>query len=360
MEKSNCSKCLRSSVMDERKIIYSDLGKTITVKDDNDNTLKVYNLGEQKEGTSIELYHAPPSLEIAYKIQADGFDLNLSGNKEGELGVGVYMSTDLQKAMNYAEIYSSKDKENPHEAVVLKLLVDLGNCIEIEQRNDPIMKTWHENGYDSCWFHKVDQHGVYCIRDTSRIQVIDMFLGRTLLPPFTNDKVYNSDYFYSHKNYIVCDNDYIKHCPICDNTSGFPFSYNNDNHSFNTKNNNTINYYDNFLNDNIIHNFDNIQCKYCNKSLLSGYITYEIINEDQVIMDNLSYPCDVFKPIKIYSQNIENMENIEDYFVKDFNYTTGNIYDILSRLTTSQSRAILYCSDCNNIIFNTLETSESH
>lgn len=48
MEKSNCSNCLRESIMDHRKLVYSEDNNEVFIKDENENTIKTIN---------VETYH---------------------------------------------------------------------------------------------------------------------------------------------------------------------------------------------------------------------------------------------------------------------------------------------------------------
>lgn len=171
-------------------------------------------------------------------------------------------------------------------------------------------------------------------------------------------KTFSHDDFYENKKYIIEDNDYIKYCPECDNTSGFPCSYDNNEHNFKTHNNNTISYYDNFLEDNIIHNFDNIQCKYCSRELLKGFYSHEIITEEDINIKNLSIPYDINKPVKIYSHNLNGLENKENYYIKDIYFSKYEDNFITNKFTSHDTRSILYCSTCNYCIINSLETIE--
>ena len=54
-------------------------------------------------GRPTEFYHGT-SLEAILGIQANGFRVDLSGSNAGQaLGEGVYMTTTLEKALNYAK-----------------------------------------------------------------------------------------------------------------------------------------------------------------------------------------------------------------------------------------------------------------
>ena len=171
-------------------------------------------------------------------------------------------------------------------------------------------------------------------------------------------KVLSHDDLYENKKYIIEDNDYIKYCPECDNTSGFPCSYDNNEHIFKTYNNNTISYYDNYLEDNIIHNFDNIQCKYCSQKLLKGFYSHEIITEEDIISKNLSIPYDVNKPVKIYSHNLNGLENKDNYYIKDIYFSKYEDNFITNKFTSVDGCSTLYCPTCNYCIINSLETIE--
>lgn len=161
---------------------------------------------------------------------------------------------------------------------------------------------------------------------------------------------------YHNKNFIIPSNDYINYCPKCDNFSGYPHSYDNEEKTFKTRNNNRINFYDNYLEDNIIHNFDNVQCKICSQNLLKGFYSHEIITEKDIIDYNLSIPTDVLKPIKIYSQDLNGLENKEDYYRKSI--ICGIFEDNFKthKMTSYNGRSILYCPECSFGILNSLET----
>ena len=118
-------------------------------------------------------YHAT-NLEAALKIQAEGFRVDLSGSNAGaRLGPGVYCTVTLQKAMQYCK--------GPHGGIVFELQVDLGKCKKLE-RNDPLMTTWQQNGYDSAWA-PADSGGSgleeNCIKDSARIRIVRAIAGHT-------------------------------------------------------------------------------------------------------------------------------------------------------------------------------------
>jgi len=90
-------------------------------------------------------YHGT-SIEAAFKIQDEGFRVDLSGSNAGALlGNGIYCSTTLEKALNYA-------KRHVASGVIFELRVVLGKCKELKQ-GDPL-NTWQQEGYDSAWAPK--------------------------------------------------------------------------------------------------------------------------------------------------------------------------------------------------------------
>ena len=79
-----------------------------------------------------EFYHGT-SLASAFAIQAHGFRVDLAGsNASAALGSGVYVTTTLEKAHNYAK--GRPQKPNSARGVVLKLKVDLERCKKIETK----------------------------------------------------------------------------------------------------------------------------------------------------------------------------------------------------------------------------------
>eukprot|EP01050_Picozoa_sp_SAG11_P027526 SAG11_NODE_7008_length_1209_cov_1.750450_2_plen_268_part_00 len=118
-----------------------------------------------------EFYHGT-SLQAAINIQQRGFDVSLSGSNAA-LGKGVYITTTLEKALNYA-------KPKPHGGVIFKLRVDLGNCLTLV-KGDPLMKTWADNGYDSAYAPTgvIGEREESCVRSPKRIEIVDVILGIT-------------------------------------------------------------------------------------------------------------------------------------------------------------------------------------
>jgi hypothetical protein len=120
-------------------------------------------------------YHGT-SLEAAMNIQKVGFDVHLSGSNAGAtLGRGLYVTTTLQKALNYAE-------RNPCQGAIFELRVQLGRCykVTVDDRN---MKKWQEMGYDSAWAAQgiIGEREENCIKDPRppRVVIQNITLGHT-------------------------------------------------------------------------------------------------------------------------------------------------------------------------------------
>lgn len=91
-----------------------------------------------------DFYHGT-SIEAAMSIQATGFRVDLSGTNAGAmLGPGLYITTDIAKALHYAST-------NPAKGAIFKLKVDLGRCYKLKSAQDPLRRTWQDHGYDSCY-----------------------------------------------------------------------------------------------------------------------------------------------------------------------------------------------------------------
>jgi hypothetical protein len=117
-------------------------------------------------------FHAT-SEENALRIQKEGF--KIPSGPGGCLGRGVYCTTAWEKAADYLK--------GPFGGVVLVLRIrNLGKCKELV-RNDPMMTTWQDNGYDSAWapFSAVNPNDQgkqeNCVKDPKRIQVINVIPG---------------------------------------------------------------------------------------------------------------------------------------------------------------------------------------
>jgi hypothetical protein len=111
-------------------------------------------------------YHGTPALGNVLAIQRAGFDVGRSGANAGQmLGAGVYVTTSLKKAMNYAR----------EGGAVFRLKVDLGRCLKLESDLD--MRSW-QGRFDSAWapaglFGEREEN---CVRDPRRVRVEDVLL----------------------------------------------------------------------------------------------------------------------------------------------------------------------------------------
>jgi len=72
-------------------------------------------------------------------------------------------------------------KKKPAGGIIFELRVDLGNCKTLE-KDDPMMKTWQDNGFDSAWAPKgANTRGLEenCVKDPSRIKIVRAIAGHT-------------------------------------------------------------------------------------------------------------------------------------------------------------------------------------
>jgi len=141
-----------------------------------------------------EFYHGT-SLEAALAIQRDGFNVDLSGSNAGAmLGDGLYITTTLEKALNYA-------KPNPNAGAIFRLQVDLGRCYTVTEKHDPLRRTWGDQGFDSAW-SKAGLIGVReenCVKDPARrVKIEDVILGNTSLARNAGYGVTNGRLFHSN------------------------------------------------------------------------------------------------------------------------------------------------------------------
>ena len=111
-------------------------------------------------------YHGTPVLENVLAIQRVGFDVRRSGTNAGQmLGPGVYVTTSLEKAMNYAS----------EGGAVFRLEVDLGRCARLVPQSS--LCSW-QTDYDSAWAPRglIGKREENCVRDPSRVCVRDVLL----------------------------------------------------------------------------------------------------------------------------------------------------------------------------------------
>ena len=98
----------------------------------------------QPQPTS-EFYHGT-SLEAIVAIQDSGFRVDLAGTNAGAaLGSGVYITTTLEKALNYAK--GEATNPNPAAGGVFQLQVDLGHCYTVKSRSRDERHGWAERGH---------------------------------------------------------------------------------------------------------------------------------------------------------------------------------------------------------------------
>jgi hypothetical protein len=134
-------------------------------------------------GEARILYHGT-SLEAILAIQESGFRVDLSGTNAGAmLGPGVYVTTTLQKALNYAKREGVPGKEpNPAAGGVFELEVNLGRCYTVRSNTPGERTGWASQGYDSAWAAAgiIGVMEENCVRDPARIvRIRNVMLGNT-------------------------------------------------------------------------------------------------------------------------------------------------------------------------------------
>ena len=119
-----------------------------------------------RKGAPTTFYHGTPALENVLAIQRGGFDVGRSGANAGQmLGPGVYVTTSLEKAMNYAR----------EGGAVFRLEVDLGRCAQLVTKSG--LCSWQTH-YDSAWAPRglIGEREENCVRDPRRVRVADVLL----------------------------------------------------------------------------------------------------------------------------------------------------------------------------------------
>jgi len=125
-----------------------------------------------------EIFYHGTCLKAAMDIQKNGFDVRKSGsNAWGKsLGKGLYVTTTLEKALNYA-------KRMPCKGAIFELRVQLGQCYSVTDKNDRNKAKWQDMGYDSAWaaegiIAKIEEN---CIKDPRhpRVLIQNIALGHT-------------------------------------------------------------------------------------------------------------------------------------------------------------------------------------
>ena len=113
-------------------------------------------------------------------IQETGFRVDLSGSNAGAaLGPGVYVTTTLQKALNYAQ--GTAGKPNWADGGVLVLEVALGRCYRLRSSSQEERTSWAARGYDSAWAAEgvIGIREENCVRDPACIRITNVVLGNT-------------------------------------------------------------------------------------------------------------------------------------------------------------------------------------
>jgi len=127
---------------------------------------EVRRAGAGRKGAPATFYHGTPALENVLAIQRGGFDVGRSGANAGQmLGPGVYVTTSLEKAMNYAR----------EGGAVFRLEVDLGRCAQLVGKSG--LCSWQTH-YDSAWAPRglIGEREENCVRDPRRVRVRDVLL----------------------------------------------------------------------------------------------------------------------------------------------------------------------------------------
>ncbi|XP_035985775.1 uncharacterized protein LOC118559161 [Fundulus heteroclitus] len=117
-------------------------------------------------------------------------------SKDGMLGPGVYLSTDLEKASRYPINCPEEDK------VVIEVQVNVGKVIVINYQNHPLQKTWHDHGFDTAWVPPncgMVKSGLEenCVWEPSRIRVIQL-IEPTKVPVLSEDPADDRTYIMYH------------------------------------------------------------------------------------------------------------------------------------------------------------------
>ena len=136
---------------------------------------------------ALQTFYHGTSLEAALTIQDGGFRVDLAGSNAGAmLGNGVYITTTLEKALNYA--HGTRTKPRPHGGCVLQLKVDLGRMYTLKggprkPPDDPLRTRWfmRPHNYDSCFSPAGfgGEREEHCVRDANRVHVVSVTLAHT-------------------------------------------------------------------------------------------------------------------------------------------------------------------------------------
>ena len=130
-------------------------------------------------GRPTDFYHGT-SNEAILSIQQSGFRVDLCGTNAGAaLGHGVYVTTTLEKALNYAK--GPSNNPNPARGGVLVLEVDLGRCYTVRSSSVSERTDWQQRGYHSAWAAEgvIGDREENCVRDPGRIRITNVVLPHT-------------------------------------------------------------------------------------------------------------------------------------------------------------------------------------
>ncbi|KAJ8342454.1 hypothetical protein SKAU_G00323820 [Synaphobranchus kaupii] len=116
-----------------------------------------------KRGQGYTMFHGTHKSN-ANAIITSGFKPSAGGT----LGPGVYCSRDINKAMGYPASCPSNDR------VVFRLLVRVGKVKKIDGQSMSLLRTWHQNGYDTAWLPPSTPGGPEedCVWDPKRLTVV--------------------------------------------------------------------------------------------------------------------------------------------------------------------------------------------
>jgi hypothetical protein len=116
-------------------------------------------------------------LDAAMSIQKVSVDVQRSGRNAGAaLGRGLYVTTTLEKALNYA-------KRMPCQGAIFEVRVKLGRCYKVTSADDSNKAKWQEMGHDSAWAAEgiIGEPEENCIKDPRppRVVIKNVILGHT-------------------------------------------------------------------------------------------------------------------------------------------------------------------------------------
>eukprot|EP00041_Stephanoeca_diplocostata_P009909 m.156654 g.156654 ORF g.156654 m.156654 type:complete len:380 (-) comp17946_c0_seq1:812-1951(-) len=129
----------------------------------------------------VTMYHGT-STSAWEGIKRDGF--KRAGCKENsQLGRGVYLSYNINKTNRYR--HSSLCRRNNlfnsyncacDGGVVIQCTVDIGKQYTLDDKSNPMRKTWQDHGYDSAYAAAgvIGKRPEFCISDPRRIKIVGL------------------------------------------------------------------------------------------------------------------------------------------------------------------------------------------